>query len=82
MITEMGGSDDYRNRWVKPFPESLGQTITEMVGQRYPEYSTPVRIENCCLYLIDVILIIVVLPNNNKPFIRLHGYCRINLLSI
>ena len=35
----MGGSNDYRNRWVKSFPESLGQRITGRVGQRGSEYS-------------------------------------------
>ncbi|MFN8880834.1 MAG: hypothetical protein ACK5V5_10350, partial [Cyclobacteriaceae bacterium] len=28
-----------KNRWVKPFPESPGQTIPETGGQAYPKYS-------------------------------------------
>jgi hypothetical protein len=34
-----GGSNDSRNHWVKPFPESLALPIPEFVGQRGPEYS-------------------------------------------
>ncbi len=33
------GSNQFRNKWVKPFPESPGQTIPETVGQTYPKYS-------------------------------------------
>lgn len=39
MITEIGGSDNYRNTRVKSFPKMVGQTISEKVGQIGPKYS-------------------------------------------
>ena len=39
MITETGGSDNYRNTRVKSFPKWVGQTISEKVGQILAKYS-------------------------------------------
>ncbi len=39
MIPGIGGSDNYRNQWVKSFPEYLGQMIPGRVGQILPVQS-------------------------------------------